>query len=215
MNSAPPQVAEQFETLEQQVRADLVGMWVFLGTELLFFGGMFMAYAVYRAWYPDTFAAAASHLKLTLGSINTAVLLTSSMAMSLADPAMEARNRTRTLRVIGLALALGLVFLALKGYEYRVDFAEGTAPFAGFDFHYDGPNPGQAKIFFSFYFALTGLHAVHMIGGVALLTVLMIAVWRWRDPERLARPVRIIGLYWAFVDIVWTFIYPSVYLLHT
>ncbi len=136
------------------------------------------------------------------------------MAMSLADPAMEAKNRRRALWAIGIALALGLAFLAVKGYEYRVDFAEGTAPFAGFDFHYDGPHPGQAKIFFSFYFALTGLHAFHMIGGVGLLTILMIGVWRWRDPMRLTRPVRIIGLYWAFVDIVWTFIYPSVYLLH-
>ncbi len=214
MTDATLRVAAQFETACQQLRADLAGMWVFLATELLFFGGLFLAYAVYRASYPDAFAAAAGQLKLWLGGINTAVLLSSSMAMSLADPAMEARNRGRARLVIGIALLLGLAFLALKGYEYRLDFAEGTAPFAGFDFRYDGPHPDQAKIFFGFYFALTGLHALHMIVGVGLLALLLVLVGRWRDPERLSRPVRIIGLYWAFVDIVWTFIYPALYLLH-
>jgi cytochrome c oxidase subunit 3 len=215
MTDSAVTVAEQFETKEQQLRADLTGIWIFLATEVLFFGGMFAAYAVYRSSYPHSFAVAAGHLKLLLGSVNTVILLTSSLAMSMTDPAMEEQRRGRALAMIALALFLGLAFLAVKDYEYRVDFSEGTAPFAGFDFDYHGPDPAHAKTFFSFYFALTGLHAMHMIVGIVLLSIMFVRVWRWRKPGDLVRPVRIVGLYWAFVDIVWTFVFPMVYLLRS
>ena len=209
------EIAEQFESIEQQRRADLAGMWVFLGTEMLFFGGMFAAFYIYRFEEPAIFAAAAGKMDLVLGTINTAILLTSSLFMSLADPAMEGRRRGTALAMITIALLLGLGFLSIKGYEYNKEVHEHLAPILGMTFHYDGPQPVPAQKFFVFDFALTGLHAVHMTIGVGALVVALVSVWRWRDPARLERQVRITGLYWAFVDVMWIFIYPTLYLLRS
>lgn len=206
-------VAEQFETMEQQVRAGLAGMWVFLATEMLFFGGLFVGFAIYRSHLGTSFAAAAGHLDLVLGSINTGVLLTSGFCMSLADPAMEARDRRRVLALLGATAGLGLVFIGIKGVEYLEEFHKHLMPIGGLAFDFPGAHPERARLFFGYYYALTGLHALHMTIGICAIGVLLILAWRWREPAKLARQVRITSLYWAFVDVVWMFVFASLYLL--
>lgn len=206
-------VAEQFETMEQQQRANLAGMWLFLATEVLFFGGLFLGFTIYRVENPSTFAAAAGKLDLVLGTINTAILLTSGVTMSLADPAMLRRNRRWVLAMMAVTAALGVAFLVLKGAEYHKEFTEGLAPFPGLPFTFEGPHADRAQVFFGFYFALTGLHAAHMAIGIGAIMTVFIFVWRWRAPARLERQVRMTGLYWAFVDVVWLFVFPTLYLL--
>lgn len=206
-------VAEQFEEPRQQLEADLLGMWLFMATEVLMFGGLFVAFAVYRTQFGEAFAAAAGHLHLSLGAANTVVLVTSGMTMSLADPAVKAGRRRRLLAALGATMALGVLFLAIKGYEYASELHEGLVPLAGLPFRFPGAEAGKAELFFNFYFAMTGLHAVHMTVGLGVLAVLAVLAWRWRAPDRLARQVRMAGMYWAFVDIVWMFLFPVLYLL--
>ena len=216
MNSAQShfEVAEQFDEPRQQVEANLLGMWVFLATEVLMFGGLFLGYAVYRTQFGDVFAEASTHLRLPLSAANTVVLLTSGMTMSLADPAVQRGRRRRLLTLLAATMALGVLFLGIKGYEYALELHESLVPIGGLPFHYPGAEPDKARIFFSFYFVMTGLHAIHMTVGLGVLAILAILAWRWRAPDRLARQVRITGMYWAFVDIVWLFIFSALYLLH-
>ncbi len=209
----PPYIAEQFDDQEQQWHADNMGMWLFLATELLLFGGIFMAFAVYRVLYADAFAEAATHLGLLLGSINTAILMVSGLTMALAERAVGAERRRLTLGLLGGTLVLGLVFLAIKGYEYSKEFHEGLIPLPGVEFTYDGAHPALAEMFFNFYFVMTGLHALHMAIGLGIIAIMLAIGWRWRQPDRYARQVKIAGLYWAFVDIVWVFVFTSLYLL--
>lgn len=205
--------AEQFDDLEQQRRTVLLGMWVFLTTELLLFGTLFTAFIVLRVEHTAVFAHAATHLDLVLGSINTAILLTSGLTMALAERAALAGLRRSTLTWLGATLALGTAFLAIKGYEWYAELKEELVPLLGLDFVFpDGP-AAPARRFFESYFALTGLHALHMIAGLAALAVLALLIRRWRHPGRLARQVRITGLYWAFVDVVWIFVFTVLYLL--
>lgn len=207
------EVAEQFDDIGQQITANLAGMWLFLATEIMFFGGLFTAFAVYRTRHAEAFAEAAGHLHLWLGAANTAILLTSGLAMALADPAMRRDSRRGALAAIAATLLLGLAFLGIKAYEYSAEFAEGLMPILGLPFRYEGAQPAQAEMFFDLYYALTGLHALHMLIGIGLLALIFVLVWRWRDPARLTRQVQISALYWAFVDVVWLFVFPTLYLL--
>ncbi|HZD25086.1 MAG TPA: cytochrome c oxidase subunit 3 [Alphaproteobacteria bacterium] len=208
-------VAEQFDTAEQQRNADIAGMWVFLATEVLFFGGLFVGFAVYRFQYPVAFAAAAERLDLVLGSINTALLLTTGLLAAAADAAMAQRRRAVVLCLLVAIMLLGMVFLGIKGHEYSTEIDEGLAPFLGMPFRFEGPGDGHAAMFFNFYFALTGLHALHMTIGIGALAVLSILVLRWGEAGRLERQVRITCLYWSFVDMVWLFVFPTLYLLRS
>lgn len=207
--------AEQFVDLPQQREADLLGMWLFLATEALLFGGPFLAFAVYRTRFPDAFAEAAGHLDLFLGAVNTAVLLSSGLTMALAD-AFAAKGRRREVLIhIGLTMALALAFLAIKAYEWRHEYIQGLMPLLGLGFDYRGANPAGAQMFFDLYYAMTGLHALHMLIGVGLLAWLLTAAAKWREPARAARQVRIAGMYWAFVDVVWLFVFTCLYLLRS
>lgn len=206
---------DQFETLEQQRHANLLGIWMFLATEVLFFGGLFAGFAIYRVVHGPAFAEAAGHLNLTLGTINTVLLVTSGLTMSLVDPAMQRRRRDLTLWLMGLTALLGIAFLVIKGMEYHEEYVHGLVPLAGFEFHFEGAEPRHARMFFDFYFALTGLHALHMAIGIVAIAIMAAQVWRWRDPARLEGRTRITGLYWAFVDVVWLFVFPTLYLLRT
>lgn len=208
-----PEPVEQFDDMTQQRQADLMGMWIFLATELMLFGGVFTAFTVYRSAYPDIFAEAATHLDLKLGTLNTALLVTSSLCMALAERAANAQQRRLTLTFLLTTIGIGIVFLGIKGYEWHHEYTEGLMPILGLEFTYPGAHPDRAEMFFNFYYVLTGLHAVHMSIGLVMLVVLVVFTLRWRDPPKLGRQVQINGLYWAFVDIVWVFVFTTQYLL--
>jgi len=204
-------LAHQFDDLTQQYEASSLGMWAFLLTELMFFGGLFVGYTVYRTAYLAGFIAGSQHLKVLLGTVNTAVLLSSSLTMALAVHAAQ-EGRTRLLsRFVLLTMLLGLVFLGIKGYEYTLEYHEGLVP--ALKFAYTGPHAPQVKLFMIFYFVMTSLHALHMLIGLSLLTVLVILNGRGRFSTAYHTPVEVIGLYWHFVDIVWIFLYPLLYLV--
>ena len=203
--------AHQFDDAAQQHEASWLGMWVFLATEVMFFGGMFLGYTVYRSTYPNAFAGASNHLDILLGTINTAVLIFSSFTMALAVRSAQLGTRKPTIIFLILTMILGAVFLGIKFTEYYVKFEEHFVP--GSAFAYPGPQAPAAEIFFSFYFAMTGMHALHMIIGEGLLTTLVIKTGRGRFSQLYNTPVELIGLYWHFVDIVWIFLFPLLYLV--
>ena len=204
-------LAHQFDDLTQQYDACTLGMWVFLLTEIMFFGGLFAGYTVYRTAYPAAFAEGSHHLDVVLGAINTAVLIGSSLTMVLAVQAAQHGQRWPLVRFLVGTMALGLVFLGIKAVEYGHKFAEHLVPGSGFAS--TGPRSGQVQLFFSFYFGMTGMHALHMVIGIGLLTVLALLAWRGRFSAEYYTPVEIVGLYWHFVDIVWIFLFPLLYLL--
>jgi len=203
--------AHQFDDLAQQHEADTLGMWAFLLTEVMLFGGLFLGYAVYRWSFPEAFAEASHHLDVWLGSINTAVLIGSSLTMALAVHSAQTNDRRGLTRFLLLTILLGLVFLGIKGTEYLHKFEEHLVP--GASFAYPGPHARHAQLFFSFYFGMTGLHAFHMLVGIGLLAVLAWRARRGRFSADYYAPVELIGLYWHFVDIVWIFLFPLLYLL--
>jgi len=210
----PAHLAHQFDDVEQQRESSTLGMWTFLATEVMFLGALIGAYAIYRINYPLEFGAAAHHLNVALATINTAVLLTSSFTMVLAVHAAQTGSRSGQILFLILTMLFGAAFLGIKGYEYYVDYQEHLVPLKGFDFAFEGADPGKAKMFFNFYFALTGLHAIHMIIGLGVLAVLAVLAWRGRFSPEYYTPVEMSGLYWHFVDVVWVFLYPILYLLH-
>jgi cytochrome c oxidase subunit III len=203
--------AHQFDDAEQQRDAVTMGMWVFLVTEIMFFGGLFASYVVYRALYPAAFAVASQALDITLGTLNTAVLLVSSFTMVVAVFGSQTGRRGPLVGGLAMTIALGLVFLAIKFYEYYQKYVEHHIP--GPSFAFPAPYTQPAKMYFTLYFAMTGLHAMHMIVGCGLLTVLIVMAWRGRFTPEYHSPVEISGLYWHFVDIIWIFLYPLLYLI--
>jgi cytochrome c oxidase subunit 3 len=186
-------------------------MWVFLLTEIMFFGGMFTGYAVYRVAYPAAFIEGSQHLDIVLGGVNTAVLIGSSLTMALAVHSTQLGERASVVCFLLLTMLLGLVFLGIKGVEYGHKFADHLVPGSGFVFA--GPHAPQVQLFFCFYFAMTGMHALHMLIGLVILAVLAWQSWRGRFSPLYATPVELTGLYWHFVDIVWIFLFPLLYLL--
>jgi cytochrome c oxidase subunit 3 len=204
--------AHHFDDAAQQHEASTLGMWLFLVTEVMFFGGVFTVYVAYRSLYPEAFGHASHHLDVRLGSFNTAVLIGSSLTMALAVRAAQLGRRHTV--IIGWLLAtmlLGSTFLGVKAYEYWHKFHEGLVP--GPLFVYEGPDAGQAQLFFGVYFAATGLHALHMVIGLGLLTWLVRQAGRGRFSAAYYTPVELMGLYWHFVDIVWIFLFPLLYLI--
>ena len=203
---------EQFDTAAQQQDASSLGMWIFLITEVMFFGGMFLAYAMYRTAYPVAFGQASRTLNATLGAINTAVLLCSSFTMVLAVRAGQLGQRKAIMAFLALTLILGFVFLGVKGYEWKEKFQEHHVP--GPSFHMDGaPAHGPEQLFFSLYFAMTGLHALHMVIGAGLLSMLLWQAYRGRFSAAYYTPIDMVGLYWHFVDIIWIYLFPLLYLI--
>ncbi|MGE5303468.1 MAG: cytochrome c oxidase subunit 3 family protein [Alphaproteobacteria bacterium] len=211
MSEANLALAHQFDDPEQQLDAATTGMWVFLATEVMFFGGMFLGYTAYRIAYPEAFAHASNLLDVWLGSINTAVLICSSFTMALAVHSAAEGRRQKIVLFLILTMILGAAFLGIKFYEYYHKYEEHLIP--GENFTYAGPSPRQAEIFLSFYFAMTGMHALHMIIGFGLQTYLVIEAWRDRFSAAYHTPVELVGLYWHFVDIVWIFLFPLLYLV--
>ena len=206
-----PHQQHQFESVEQQLETSRLGMWAFLVTEVLFFGGLFAAYTVYRMLYPQAFNEASHHLDYLLGAFNTAVLISSSMTMALAVHAAQIGNRRRVLIFLALTIVLGSVFLGVKVVEYHDKFVHHLVP--GPHFHFEGAHGREAQIFYSLYFAMTGMHAVHMIIGIVMLSILMVMAARGRFTPEYNTPVELGGLYWHFVDIVWIYLFPLLYLI--
>jgi cytochrome c oxidase subunit 3 len=197
--------------LEQQHEASTLGMWAFLITEIMFFGGLFTLFIVYVSAYAEAFAAGSHHLDVALGATNTAVLIGSSLTMAMAVKSAQLGKRKPLLGFLVLTMLLGCVFLGIKGIEYAHKFAEHLVP--GLTFRLDSPLAQHAQLFFSFYFAMTGLHALHMVVGVGILAWLLVHSWRGRFSPSYFWPVEVSGLYWHFVDIVWIFLFPLLYLI--
>ncbi len=206
-----PALQHHFDTLEQQQDASILGMWVFLVTEVLFFGGMFMAYLLYRMWYPDAWSAASHRLDVLLGGANTVVLIGSSFTMALAVRAAQLGRKSHQVVFLVATLVLGLVFLGVKVVEYADKFEHHLVPGASFQF--EEPYARGAEIFFSVYFAMTGLHALHMIIGAGLLIWMILRARRGEFTASYNTPVEVVGLYWHFVDIIWIFLFPLLYLV--
>ena len=220
-----PRQQHHFDSMAQQKETATLGMWVFLVTEIMFFGGMFAAYVIYRMWHYEGFVAGSQQLDLVLGSVNTAVLIGSSLTVALAVHAAQTNRQRQVVTYLVLTGALGLVFLVIKYFEYSAKFHPHALhgggvgvlfPAAGW-FDIQGPleplAPGM-RMFLVLYFALTGMHAVHMIVGVGILAVILWMAIRRQFSKEWYTPVEIFGLYWHFVDIVWIFLFPLLYLVN-
>jgi cytochrome c oxidase subunit III len=209
MPEARAWLQEQFDTPAQQKEASRLGMWAFLATEIMFFGGLFVGYIVYRTTFPHGFAEASRHTNILYGTVNTAILLTSSLTMALAVHAAERGARKPLVRNILLTILLAAGFLGVKALEYTEDFREHLVPGPGFALQSGG---GQ-ELFFYFYWAMTGLHALHVLIGIGLLSTIGLMAARGRFSAEYHNPVEVSGLYWHFVDIVWIYLYPLLYLI--
>jgi len=206
-----PALAHHFDDLEQQHETAALGMWAFLVTEVLFFGGLFCAYAVYRYRYPEAFAEASAEIGIPLGFLNTLVLLASSLTMALSIHAAQSDDRRGIRRFLWGTIALGTAFLGVKAVEYSAKFSHHFFPGPSFDSaHFEHP---QAELFFGLYFAMTGMHALHMVIGIGLLLWLVRMTRLGRLSSEHHSPLEMTGLYWHFVDIVWIFLFPLLYLI--
>ena len=206
-----PALRHYFDSLEQQQEASVLGMWIFLITEVLFFGGLFTAYMLYRIWYPAAWSEGSRELDIVLGGFNTVVLIGSSLTMALAVRSAQTGENKVCVRWILLTMLLGLTFLVVKFFEYKHKFDLNHVP--GPNFVFEGPHAKQVEIFLSLYFAMTGLHALHMVIGFGLLSVIAWMAHRKRFSPEWYSPVEMAGLYWHFVDIVWIFLFPLLYLV--
>jgi cytochrome c oxidase subunit 3 len=204
------QPAFQYATLAQQHEAAQLGMWTFLATEVLFFGGLILAYCVYRLGYPGDFAAAGRHTKIIIGAINTAILLTSSFLVAWAVTAAKVDLGGLAAALLCMAALLGAVFIGLKAYEYLEEYREHLVPAVNFVF--DQAHARGAALFFIFYFVATGLHALHVAVGVIVLLVIAQRARQGAYSLRYHAPITVSGLYWHFVDIVWIFLFALIYL---
>jgi cytochrome c oxidase subunit 3 len=201
-----------FATPEQQLEASTLAMWTFLITEVLFFGGLFTSYAIYRSLYPAAFASTSRYMDVTLGGTNTAVLICSSLTMALAVRSAQLSRRRALIVFLILTMLLGLAFLGIKAVEYHSKWVEHLIP--GFGFQYeDSRYAHNAQILFFLYFAMTGLHALHMVIGLGILGTLVVLATRNVFNASYYSPVEMSGLYWHFVDIVWIFLFPLLYLI--
>jgi cytochrome c oxidase subunit 3 len=227
-----PQHRHHFETEEQQREAGSFGMWLFLLTEIMFFGGMFFAYLLYRNWYYDAFVPASNQLSIPLGTVNTIILITSGFCMAIGVWAAEVRKRQLLVLMLVLTNVFGIAFLGVKAVEYHEKWEKHHIPGASFDISEFVNPPIDAKtgkpsqnplppdmaqktqIFFFLYFAMTGMHAVHMIIGIAILVWLTWRAHRGEFSNGYVAPIENFGLYWHFVDIVWLFLFPLLYLIN-
>jgi cytochrome c oxidase subunit III len=221
-----PALAHQFDTMEQQKESSTLGMWLFLVTEIMFFGGLFLAYVIYRTRYPEAFLLGSNSLNVVLGGVNTAVLIGSSLTMALAIWSAQVNWRKGIVIFLLATIGLGTTFLVIKGFEYHDKFVEHHVPGPSFHFVEEHPSPHilqiarqdpdlerHASIFFSLYFIMTGLHATHMVIGIVILLILAELSRRGKYDARYYNPLEMTGLYWHFVDIVWIFLFPLLYLL--
>jgi cytochrome c oxidase subunit 3 len=206
-------VRHHFATAEQQMDSATLGMWTFLITEVLFFGGMFAAYAVYRDMYPAAFASTSIFMNVKIGAANTAVLICSSLTMAMGVRAAQLSKRADLIKYLIGTMIFGTIFLVVKAFEYHDKYVEHLIPGATFQFPEHPEFVHNAQILFFLYFCMTGMHAIHMIVGLGLLTWLLVLGWKGIFHADYFAPVEMVGLYWHFVDIVWIFLFPLLYLI--
>lgn len=210
-------VHHQFNDAEQQKEAATLGMWAFLITEVLFFGGLIMAYTIFRMKYPDAWAAGSHELDYLLGGFNTAILIISSLTMALAVHYGQLGDKQKIVLFLILTLIFGGIFLGVKVIEYGEKIEHHLVPGSNFEYHgefADTVNPNNVQLYFFMYFMMTGVHAVHMIVGAILIVVWLIpAARKGAYSAEYYAPIEMFGLYWHFVDIVWIFLYPLLYLI--
>lgn len=235
-HASTPYLQHHFDSYDQQREATSLGMWMFLVTEVMFFGGLFVAYVIYRMYYPASARIGSHELDITLGAVNTAILIGSSLTMAMAVKMAQLGKRKAIVGFLLATVVLGSAFLGIKYVEYSHKIHEHHYPgtFAGYSFEFDGEelahaaqeanidptkldelgvNEGTVRYFFSLYFCMTGLHALHMVIGIAILLILCIPAWKGVFSWDYHNPVEVTGLYWHFVDIVWIFLFPLLYLL--
>jgi cytochrome c oxidase subunit 3 len=218
---AAAHLRHHFADVEQQKNSASLGMWLFLVTEIMFFGGLFCAYLIYRLAHFNAFAAASQQLDIRWGALNTAVLLVSSVTVVLAVRAAQDGSRKQLVGYLLATVLLGLTFLGVKAVEYKEKFEKHHVPGATFAFtdKFDDNgkqipvNPKEAELFFSLYFAMTGMHALHMIIGCGLFSVLAILAWKGHYTPGYYTPIENAGLYWHLVDIIWIYLFPLLYLI--
>jgi cytochrome c oxidase subunit 3 len=203
-------ITHPFFDPRQQHEASSFGMWVFLATEIMFFGVLFGSYIATRIIYPEAFAEASRHTNVLLGTLNTVVLLMSSLTMTLAVRAAELRGRKAMIDYLAATMLLGLMFIAIKGLEYYLDFTEHLVP--GINFAYPGSHAHGVELFFYLYFVMTGFHALHLIIGILIVAAIAWLAWRGQFVAN-STPVELTSLYWHLVDIIWIFLYPLLYLV--
>jgi cytochrome c oxidase subunit 3 len=213
-------LASHFEDLGQQHSSATLGMWTFLGTEVMFFGGLFAGFSIYRFTEPEAFARACRHLDIVRGSINTFVLLTSSLTMALAVRSGQEGDRKGQIRNLLLTMLLATIFLGIKASEYYTEYEHNLVPgpsYSTAELHLPANAPPmmgrRTEMFFVFYFFMTGLHAFHMVIGLGIMAVLVVLASRGRFTREYYTPLELSGLYWHFVDLVWVFLFPLLYLI--
>ncbi len=212
-HSHPQGLAHQFDDLAQQKEASSLGMWAFLITEVMFFGGLILSYIVLRWMYPQVFLEGSHELNWVLGGVNTLVLLVSSLTVALAVHAAQEGHNKATFNYLVVTIILGTAFLVVKGFEYYAKVEHNLIPGTdSFTFH-GSVDPMKAQIFFYLYFAMTGVHALHMIIGIVIVALIANSARKGKFTKDYYNPVEGIGLYWHFVDIVWIFLYPLLYLI--
>jgi cytochrome c oxidase subunit III len=221
----PPYLKHHFATVEQQRETAGFGMWVFLLTEIMFFGGLFCAYLIYRNWYHAAFVVASNTLDVKLGTINTAVLICSSFTMAMGVFSAEMHRRKALVGYLLATIVLGSIFLGIKAIEYHEKYVKHHIPGANFSIEefVHPPDPKEqpvpvdmaqkTQIYYTLYFGMTGMHALHMVIGVAIMLVLVYKAWHGAYTNGHVTPVENFGLYWHFVDIVWIFLFPLLYLI--
>jgi cytochrome c oxidase subunit III len=210
-------VEHHFEDAHQQKDAATIGMWVFLVTEVMFFGGLFLAYFVYRQWYPAAFASASNNTNLLVGAANTTVLICSSLTMAFAVRCAALGKKNLIVLFLILTLLLGGTFLGVKAYEYHDKWVKHEVPGHNFDCRTEEGVPctdaAHTPLFFALYFGMTGLHATHMVVGVGIILFLIARARKGAYGPAWHTPVELFGLYWHFVDVVWIFLFPLLYLI--
>jgi len=204
-------LAHQFDDLEQQREVGTLGIWAFLATEVLFFGPLFASFAIYRIFYHVGFYEAQHHLNWQIGAINTAVLLVSSYTVVLAVYAAHKNDSRGIVRALAATIGVAVIFLMLKAVEYWLEWRAGHVP--SLNWHWTHGHEAEAKLFLSFYFIMTGIHALHMLVGIGIFLWVISLARKGRFSREYYNPVEISGLYWHFVDVVWIFLYPTLYLL--
>jgi cytochrome c oxidase subunit 3 len=210
-SSTQSRVQHHFMNAEQQFSSSKLGMWLFLFTEIMFFGGLFVAYIIYRAWNPELFTLAATQLDTMLGAVNTVVLIASSLTIALAIRAAQLNNQKQTLYLLITTIALACVFLVIKYFEYTHKFDLGIYPGAMYTF--EGIDHPKASVFFSIYYMMTGLHGLHVVIGIGLMIWLVVRTRAGDYSSEYYTPVEMTGLYWHLVDIIWIFLFPLMYLI--
>lgn len=203
--------AHHFNSALAEFEACKQGMWIFLVTEVLFFSGMFLAYAILRIFYPEMVHEAHHMLDWRLGALNTVVLLSSSLSMALAVSSAQRGNKDRTVKMLWITLACAFIFLCVKFVEYKAKWEHGTLP--GAMFHSEHLTIAKAPLFFSVYFVMTGIHGLHVIIGIAVIFWILKRAKRGDFSADYFTPVEITGLYWHFVDLVWIYLFPLLYLI--